>query len=180
MNKNRALLLDRDGVINIDTSYIGKVASFAFTPGLFPFLRSVRDLGYQLAILTNQSGVGRGYFSAQDYEEVSAHMLNGLREEKIEIDLVLACFAHPEGVMSDHKRESFWRKPNPGMVLETIRRLDLDPPHCAFLGDSLRDMEAGLAGGIGKCLWLTQDVTSPRLGIKIVHDFDQALKALSA
>ena len=79
MHKNRALLLDRDGVINIDTAYVGQVDRFTFMPDLFPFLRSARDRGYRLAVLTNQAGVARGYFSQQDYQRVNAHMLGCLR-----------------------------------------------------------------------------------------------------
>ena len=179
MNKNRALLLDRDGVINIDTSYVGQVERFTFMPNLFPFLRVVQDLGYRLAVLTNQAGVARGFFSEADYHSVTAHMLAVFRRERIEIDLTLSCFEHPEGMTSAYARESFWRKPNAGMVLEAIRRLDLDPARSAFLGDALRDMQAAQGGNIGRCLWLTQQQEPAPAGITLVKNYDEALKALS-
>jgi D-glycero-D-manno-heptose 1,7-bisphosphate phosphatase len=178
MNKNRALLLDRDGVINRDKAYVGQIADFEFMPGLFPFLRAARDGGFRLAILTNQSGVARGLYTEQDYEKLTAYMLSELRREGIEIDLVLACFCHPEGTVHAYKRESFWRKPNAGMVLEAMGRMDLNGGASAFLGDSLRDLEAAQAGGIGKSLWLTVKESASPAGVIKVKDFDEALKVL--
>ncbi|MDE1900517.1 MAG: HAD family hydrolase [Alphaproteobacteria bacterium] len=179
MTGNRALLLDRDGVINIDCGYVGDVARFEFMPGLFPFLRAVRDRGFRLAVLTNQSGVARGLYGAADHAAVTAHMLTALKREGIDIDLNLACFEHPEGTVAPYARESFWRKPHPGMVLEAVRRLDLDASRSAFLGDNLRDMQAAQGGGIGACLWLTQKKPVPPPGVRVVTGFDEALINLS-
>lgn len=178
MNKKRALLLDRDGVINIDTGYVGSIAKFTFIPGLFPFLRKAQERGYRLAVLTNQSGVARQLYSAADHHEVTAHMLGELRREAIDIDLALVCFEHAEGSDPAYARSSFWRKPNPGMVLEAIRRMNLDPSRSAFLGDNLRDMHAGLNGGIGRCLWLTTQAVTPPAGVDVVKNYDEALRFL--
>lgn len=179
MAQNRALLLDRDGVINHDHGYVGSIDRFDFRDGLFPFLRAVRDRGYRLAVLTNQSGVARGYYTPHDHAAVTAHMLALLKNQGIEIDLNLVCFEHPGGTVAPHRRESFWRKPNPGMVLEAVRRLNLDPARSAFLGDSLRDMQAATVGGIGTCLWLTNGAPLHLEGVKIVTSFDQSLINLS-
>jgi D-glycero-D-manno-heptose 1,7-bisphosphate phosphatase len=179
MNQNRALLLDRDGVINADKAYVGAVDQFEFMPGVFIFLRAAQDLGYRLAVLTNQSGVARGLYSEDDYNRVTDHMLAGLCREKIDIELVLACFTHPDGITPALARESFWRKPNPGMVLEAIRRLDLNPARSAFLGDNLRDMQAAQSGGIGCCLWLTQEKVIAPAGVVTVTNYTDAFKALA-
>ena len=178
MSNYRALLLDRDGVINVDHGYVGAAWRFEFMPGVFPFLRAVRDKGYRLAILTNQSGVARGMYSVDDHNKVTAHMLSALKREGIDIELELVCFMHPEGTIAPLTRESFWRKPNPGMVLETVRRLDLDPARSVFLGDNLRDMQAAQNGGIGHCLWLTQENPTALANTKIVRNFDEALANL--
>lgn len=180
MFKNRALLLDRDGVINVDHHYVGTIDRFDFMPGLFSFLRAARDRGYRLAVLTNQAGVARGLFSEDDYRKLTAHMLESLRREGIEIDLVLACFEHIDATNPLLARQSFWRKPNPGMVLEAARRMRLNLARTAFLGDHLRDMQAALSGGIGKCLWLTQEKSEIPTGVTLVKNYDEALKALSA
>jgi D-glycero-D-manno-heptose 1,7-bisphosphate phosphatase len=180
MNKQRALLLDRDGVINHDTGYIGTPADFAFLPGLFTFLRAARDRGFRIAVLTNQSGVARGKFTVDDYDRVNAAMMAGLRQEKIDIECTLACFEHPEGVVEPYVRESFWRKPNPGMVLDVLHRLSADPARSAFVGDNLRDMQAAQAAGVAHCLWLTPENPIAPAGVTIVRSFDEILNRLSA
>lgn len=178
MNKNRGLLLDRDGVINADTSYVGRIEDFSFLPGVFPFLREAQNLGFRLAILTNQSGVARGYYTEDDFNALTASMLDKLRIEGIGIDLVLACFEHPEGTLPAYARQSFWRKPKPGMLLEALRRLQLEPKRSAFLGDAKSDMEAALAGGIGTPLWLAAHSSQTLDGVKNVRNYNEALSFL--
>ncbi len=147
----RGLLLDRDGVINIDHGYVGKREQFTFIPG-------------DIRVFARGTGCG---LSSGDFDQPVGHRArplhrSGLRTtdrmdarrnlhnaKAIAIDLVLACFEHSEGThRRKYCRESFWRKPNPGMVLEAIQRLRLDPARSAFLGDTIRDMEAAQAGGI--------------------------------
>lgn len=173
----RGLLLDRDGVVNVDRGYVGRIEQFEFMLGLFPFLRAVEDYGYRLAILTNQSGVARGLYSEDDFQKLTAWMLDQLRAQGITVNLVLKCCEHPEGSVAPYARESFWRKPNPGMALEAIQRLHIDPRHSAFLGDQLRDMEAARAAGIGHRLLLGSSA-EPGEGVTCVHDFSDALKVL--
>lgn len=174
----RGLLLDRDGVINVDRGYIGTQERFEFIPGIADFLRTLQDKGFRLAILTNQSGVARGLFQEQDHKRLTEWMIYEFRKQGVNIDLELACFEHPDGKDNAYRRESFWRKPNPGMVLEAVQKLRLDSSKSVFLGDSLRDLEAAQAGKIATCLWLTTaEHTSPS-GIQIVHDFNQALQSI--
>jgi len=180
MPKNRALLLDRDGVINEDTGYVGFSEQFRFLPGIFPFLREARALGFRLAILTNQAGVAKGHYTENDYTALTAFMLERLGREGIEIELVLAAFAHPKGVRNGYIYQSFWRKPNPGMVLEALRRLDADPLRSAFLGDALTDMQAALNGGVARRLWLAQDPSPPPEGVERVKDYSQTLEILTS
>ncbi|MDX2027529.1 MAG: HAD family hydrolase [Alphaproteobacteria bacterium] len=175
--KRRGLLLDRDGVINVDKDYVGSRDKFEFMPGIFPFLRAAQDKGFRLAILTNQSGVGRGLYTAQDFEKLMGWVLGELRREDIAVELTLACFEHKDGTIPGYSRESFWRKPNPGMVLEAVQRLNLDPARSTFLGDKLTDMQAAQAGGIGTRLFLNSKAEKAEGAIS-VHNFDEALEAL--
>ncbi len=158
--KRRGLLLDRDGVINVDHGYVGAAKDFSFMPGLSPFLRRAQDLGYRLAIVTNQSGVARGYYTRADYDELTAYMLSSLAKEGLAFDLVLACFTHEEGADPALARASFWRKPNPGMILEAAMRLDLDLSASLMVGDKESDMKAGRAAGVGKCVLLGEEKTA--------------------
>lgn len=150
--RQRGLLLDRDGVINVDFNYVHKPEQFVFMPGLFPALRTAQDRGYRLAVLTNQSGVARGIYSAEAHEHLTGWMLDALRREGIEIALALACFEHRDGVVPALARDSYWRKPNPGMALEALQRLRLDPARSTMIGDRARDLEAAAAAGIGQRL----------------------------
>ena len=173
----RGLLLDRDGVVNVDHGYVGRRERFEFLPGLFPFLRAAEDLGFHLAILTNQEGVARGKYGEADFHTLTAWMLGELRREGIAVDLVLACFEHNQGTVAPYVRESFWRKPNPGMVLETVQRLRLDPTQSFFLGDKPSDMEAAKAGGIRHRLLLDSSA-HPTEDYIVVRSFDEAFDQL--
>jgi D-glycero-D-manno-heptose 1,7-bisphosphate phosphatase len=176
----RALILDRDGVINVETNYVGSREKFTFTLGIFPFLREAQNLGYRLAIVTNQSGVARGLYTKGDYDDLTRWMLDAFRQEGIVIDLVLACFEYKDGTVEVFKRESFWRKPNPGMILEAAQRLGLDLGRSAFLGDQKRDMQAALQAGVGRCLLLSKETHGNELaGVTVVPDFAQALQELT-
>lgn len=176
----RGLLLDRDGIINVDDLYVGSRERFQFVPGVIPFLRAVQDKGYRLAILTNQSGVARGFYTVADYQALTAWMLKELAGNGVVIDLVLHCFECADGSVDAYSRESFWRKPNPGMVLDAIQRLNLDPKQSAFLGDRLSDMEAAEAGGIHKRVLLPhQDIKKYPAGIAIAHSYDDVLTILN-
>lgn len=181
MGTRRGLLLDRDGVVNRDGGYIGSRERCVFMPQIFPFLREAQDRGYRLAIVTNQSGVARGMYSEQAHEELTGWMQDCLREEGIGIDMVLACFEHPEGKVEAYRRESFWRKPNPGMILEAAQKLRLDPARSIMLGDSPRDLEAARAAGIGR-LWLLDGKELPNdlKGVSRYADLEQARNALAA
>lgn len=176
----RGLLLDRDGIVNVDLGYVGTRDRFTFSLGLFPFLRAAQDRGYRLAIVTNQSGIARGMYSVDDYENLTRWMLDAFRKEGIWIELVLACFEHKGGTVEKYKRESFWRKPNPGMILEAAQRLRLDLVRSVMLGDSERDMQAALAAGVGTCLLMTGKEDQPAMpGVTVVRDFAQALMTLA-
>ncbi len=175
--KRRGLLLDRDGVVNVEFGYVGKRENFVFKIGLFPFLREMQDHGYRLAIVTNQSGVAQGLYTEDEYNDLTAWMLEGFRQEGVFVDLVLACFAYEEARLPEYKRQSFWRKPNPGMVLEAAQKLQLDPSRSVMIGDRERDMRAALMAGIGTCLWMTEEknVSAPD-NVTVVSDFGQALE----
>lgn len=175
MYKNRGLILDRDGVINIDHGYVGFAKDFAFMPGLFPFLRAARDKGYRLAIATNQAGVARGYYTESDFATLTAHMQAELKRAGIDIDLVLGCYEHPEAVLEAYKRQSFWRKPNPGMVMEICRRLNLDPARSVMIGDRLGDLEAAQGGGVATRLWLETEPRPAPEGVIRIASFAEAL-----
>lgn len=172
--RNRGLLLDRDGVINEDHGYVGSPETFTFMPNVFPFLRAARNNGYRLALVTNQSGVARGLYTQADFDALTAHMNNLLKKEGIFFDRVLACFTHPKGTPGPLSRDSYWRKPNPGMLLEAALMLDLDVTRSLFIGDKLSDVEAARAAQIKTVFLLSSDGPDIQ-GVHRIATLEQAL-----
>ncbi|CAO3460182.1 D-glycero-beta-D-manno-heptose-1,7-bisphosphate 7-phosphatase (EC 3.1.3.82) [Azospirillum argentinense] len=157
----RALLLDRDGVVNIDHGYVGHRDQFEFVDGIFPLARHAVDRGFRIAVITNQSGIARGRYAEADFLNLSGWMGEVFRSHGVELAGVFHCPYHRDGVVERYARDSFWRKPNPGMILEAARRLDLALPASVFLGDQPTDMEAALAAGVGRRILLAEGSQTP-------------------
>ena len=145
----KALLLDRDGVINIDKSYVYKVEDFEFTEGLFESLLRFQQAGFLLIIVTNQAGIGRGFYTEDDFWALTAWMTGQFEAHGIRIANVYFCPYHPVHGIDKYKRDAFCRKPNPGMILQAMREFQLDLASSVIIGDKESDIEAGLRAGIG-------------------------------
>jgi D-glycero-D-manno-heptose 1,7-bisphosphate phosphatase len=150
----KALFLDRDGVINVEKNYVYRSEDFEFLPGIFDLCVTAKRLGFMLVVVTNQAGIGRGYYTENDFRKLTQWMLLEFRAKGIEIDRVYHCPYHPTAGVGDYRRESFDRKPNPGMILKARQDLNLDLSRCVLLGDKDSDIEAGRSGGVGHLLKL--------------------------
>ncbi len=148
-SKQKALFLDRDGTINKDKNYIYRVEDFEFQPGIFDLIRSYQNQGYLIFIVTNQSGIARGFYSENDYKTLTDWMLNKFREKGIEITKVYHCPHHP-----DFTDECECRKPKPGLILQAIKEFNISPVNSMLIGDKKRDILAGENAGIGKNLYI--------------------------
>jgi len=137
----KALFLDRDGTLIADKSYLSDPAGVELIPGASTALRRARAMGYGLFLFTNQSGIGRGLFSADDALRVNARMEDALGLPVPVFDGI--CMA-PEAP----GQTVLYRKPSPRFILEEIARHGLDPAQCWMVGDSAADIGAGLAAGI--------------------------------
>jgi len=142
---NRAIFLDRDGVINEDSGYVGKIDDFKFKDGIFEFIRFFQQYGFLIFIITNQSGIARGFYSEDDFKVLTNWMLEQFKLRGIEIKDVEFCPHHPDitGACS-------CRKPDIGMIVNLTKRYDIDLASSFLVGDSLRDIEAGKKAGIRK------------------------------
>ncbi len=145
----RALFLDRDGVINIDSGYIWRPEDFLFIDGVFEACRKARDMGYLLVVVTNQAGIGRGLYSEEDFHTLSDWMTERFRDEDVEIARVYFAPTHPEEGIGVYKRESPDRKPGPGMLLKARDAFGIDMAASAIVGDRHTDIEAGRSAGVG-------------------------------
>lgn len=144
-----ALFLDRDGVINVDHGYVVTRDRFEFVDGIFDLARAAVDQGYRVAVITNQSGIARGYFTEAEFLAFSAWMVGEFRARGVDPAGVFHCPYHAAGPVKRYAHESYWRKPAPGMIREAAKRLDLDLARSVFVGDQPTDMRAAAAAGVG-------------------------------
>lgn len=157
MKLKRALFLDRDGVINVDHGYVHAVEDFQFIDGIFELCSSAIAKGYLIIVITNQAGIGRGYYSVKEFQDLTDWMCVQFKENQAEITKVYCSPYHPVHGVGEYKKDDFSRKPNPGMLLQAQIELGIDLSKSIFIGDKLTDMDAGIAAGIGKNILLTAD-----------------------
>jgi D-glycero-D-manno-heptose 1,7-bisphosphate phosphatase len=145
-----AIFLDRDGVINYDHEYTYQIKDFIFIEGVFDVCKYFIQLGYQLVIITNQSGIARGYYSEEDFETLNQWMLEQFKIHKIEIKGVYFCPHHPIKGIGKYKIDCDCRKPKPGMILQAALEHQIDLSQSILIGDNLSDIKAGRSAGIGR------------------------------
>ncbi len=143
--KNKAIFLDRDGVINIDKQYVSKIKDFQFKNGIFELLKYLQKLGYKLIVVTNQSGIGRGYYSQKDFEILTRWKIEELKKRGIVIDDVFFCPHAPELLCE-------CRKPKAKMLLDAQKKFNIDLKNSWMIGDKKSDIEAGKNAGVGKTI----------------------------
>jgi D-glycero-D-manno-heptose 1,7-bisphosphate phosphatase len=143
--RNKALFLDRDGVINNEKNYVSRIEDFEFIDGIFGFCEYFRQKGYLIFVITNQAGIARGFYSAEDFTVLSDWMVSRFEQRNILISKVYYCPHHP-----DITGPCDCRKPNPGMILKAAREFDLNLSESILVGDYESDLKAGENAGILK------------------------------
>lgn len=159
----RGLFLDRDGTLIYDRHYLSDPAGVEVIPGVPEALRLALDAGFRLYLFSNQSGVGRGYFTLRDVEAVNARMLE-------EIGLGPALFSGVCLATERPDEPAVYRKPSPRFILETIERDGLDRSRCWMVGDSPADFLAGRAAGVRDALVATGRAGDPRLFVEVQQE----------
>ncbi len=179
--QQRALFLDRDGVINVDHGYVFRQEDFEFIDGIFDLCRTAAGRDFLIFVVTNQAGIGRGYYSTQQFHEVSAWMCQQFLAQGVTIEHVYFCPYHAEHGVGEYRQESFFRKPNPGMILQAAQEYGLDLPSCVLVGDKVSDIAAAAAAGVGtKILFRPKDPSNIPPGTLVVDSLREAEKLIAA
>ena len=151
----KVIFLDRDGVINHEVGYLHKVEDFKFIDGVFEACLSFQSLGYQIVVITNQSGIGRGYYGEQEFHQVNDWMLAQFSAQGVDVLDVFFCPHGPEDGCT-------CRKPKPGMLLDAKEKHDIDMSLSWMIGDKEADVTAANAAGINNTVL-----------VKSGHDIDE-------
>jgi D-glycero-D-manno-heptose 1,7-bisphosphate phosphatase len=147
--KRKALFLDRDGVVNIDHGYVHEPRDCVFVDSIFDVVRSANHAGYAVVLITNQAGIGRGYFSLDQFQAFTRWMLSEFDQRQARIDQVYFCPHHPQFGLGEYLLACNCRKPQPGMLLQARDDLDLDMEASLMIGDKQSDLEAAARAGVG-------------------------------
>jgi len=143
---NKAIFLDRDGVINEDIGYLGRIEDCKFIPGVFASLKKTNSK-YKLVVVTNQAGIAKEKFTVDDYNALTAWIRKQMEENGVEISQIYHCPHHPKAPLEEYRKECSWRKPNPGMFLKAAEEHDIDLSKSYLIGDKTSDILAGKNAG---------------------------------
>ena len=161
-----AIFLDRDNTLIRNDGDLGDPALVELFDGVAAGLSALRAAGYRLVVVTNQGGVARGRYSEDDVDAVHqriARLVDAEAGERDLIDRFYYCPYHPDAELDEYRREHFWRKPQPGMLLQAARDMKLDLAACWMIGDAARDAEAGANAGCRTVLLARADEADARL-----------------
>ena len=155
-----AVFLDRDGVINVDRGYVCTWERFEFLPGVPEALRELQDAGYLLVVVSNQSGIGRGYYSESDVDLLNQAVAEYLDSTAgVTLSGIYYCPHHPTEAEKEYRIHCTCRKPAPGLIHRATREHAIDVKTSLLVGDKDSDIEAGRAAGVAK---LFKVVESPQ------------------
>lgn len=140
----KAVILDRDGTINVEKDYLHRIEDFEFEKGAIEGLKLLAELGYIFVVVTNQSGIARGYYTEEDLIKLNNYINECLEKEGVKIEKFYYCPHHPEKGIDKYRVECNCRKPNTGMLEEAIREFNIDLEGSFMVGDNISDIEAGI------------------------------------
>ena len=146
----KTIFLDRDGVINKETNYLSKIEEFEFINGIFKTCQYLLSIDYKIIIVTNQSGIARGYYSEKDFQNITQWMLSQFEINGVKILDVLHCPHSPDSLCN-------CRKPKPGMFIKAKNKHGIDMEKSWMIGDSERDIQAANLAGIKKTILVRSD-----------------------
>lgn len=178
---NKALFLDRDGVINVNFGYVHKPCDCKFIDGIFDVCKTAQDKGYILIIVTNQAGIARGYYTLDQFLLFNKWMLEQFKNNGINITEVFFCPYHKNGIIPEFAIESFDRKPAPGMIIKALNKYHINPQLSIMIGDSDKDIKAAETAEIKTKILFKEDNKSENAfknNTKIIKALTEAIQFL--
>jgi D-glycero-D-manno-heptose 1,7-bisphosphate phosphatase len=139
---------DRDGVLNRDTGYVHRIEAFEWIDGVFETMVELKRVGYRVVVVTNQSGVARGFYAESDVRALHGWMAKQIAQHGGQVDAFYYCPYHPDALDAAYRQDHPDRKPRPGMILKALARFQPDRSRSFLIGDQMSDMQAAEAAGI--------------------------------
>jgi D-glycero-D-manno-heptose 1,7-bisphosphate phosphatase len=170
----RALFLDRDGVINVYHGYVNSIENFDFVDGILNLVRTACKAGYRMVVVTNQAGIERGYYSEGQFHELSAWMCAQFEKHGAPIQRVYFSLYHPTAGVGKYRKDEDTRKPGPGMTLRAKHELGLSLEDSVIVGDKPSDILAGITASAGTNVLFSDDTFVELAGLDYLPD--RALK----
>ena len=153
----KAAFLDRDGVINKDKAYVHLWKDFEFLPGAIEGMLRLQNAGYLLVIVTNQSGLARGYYTENEYQSLTNSLRLHLSKQGVKVEGIYHCPHHPDGRVQSLSLVCDCRKPKPGLLIQADNELGIDMPSSILIGDKQTDIDAARAAGVGRAYSVDSD-----------------------
>ncbi len=163
------MFLDRDGVINHNHGYVHKFSNFDFIDGIFDLARHAFEKNYKIIVITNQAGIARGYYTEEQFHQLTDWMCQKFSSVGAPIERVYFSPYHPTAGLGSYLRDDISRKPHPGMIMQAKIDLSINLNLSVLIGDSISDIQAGNAAGIGTNLLFTPKDSPELIGLKYVH-----------
>lgn len=143
-----AAFLDRDGVINVDSGYVGQWEDFEYLPDAVEGLKQLQNAGFKLFVVTNQSGIARGYYTEDDFLALTKAMTADLSAKGVSLAAVYYCPYLEDADLEPYRVASYLRKPEPGMLIQAAQDHDIDVSRSIMVGDKVSDMVAAERAGV--------------------------------
>lgn len=178
--QQRAAFIDRDGVINVDRGYVHLPEDFELIGGVDTALQRLQAAGFRLIVVTNQSGIARGFYSEAQYHRLTGHLRELLAGKGVRLDDVYHCPHMPDAAVPAFRRDCDCRKPAPGMILRGLKEHGLDPARSLMFGDKASDIEAGRAAGIGWCCLISSAASDAGTADHVAPDLARGVDAALA
>ena len=169
--QQKALFLDRDGIINVDHGYVYQIEKFEFIKGIFDLVKLFTDAGYLIFVVTNQSGIGRGYYSEEDFTTLTDWTIEAFKERDIKIEKVYYCPHSPE-------EKCHCRKPEIGMIEQALEDHPIDLANSWLIGDKQSDIDLAMNASIGSSIYIgNKDIKNPTYSFKSILECKEFLNS---